>query len=84
MTYLWSEGDPVLVEADARGFPQRMTWQGRNHRVRQIANRWRVDEGWWFQHVRREYFKLITDSGLLLTIFHDLLSDSWCVQRLYD
>jgi hypothetical protein len=84
MTYLWVDGDPVLVETDELGLPLRLTWNSKRHPVSGIANRWRVDEGWWFQRVWREYFKLTTSSGMLLTIFRDMETDEWYVQRLYD
>lgn len=84
MTYLWLEGVEVQVTADAEGIPLRFIFRGQTHRVAAIANRWRVDEGWWAQRIWREYFKLTTTSGLLVTLFHNLLADTWFLQRLYD
>lgn len=84
MTYLWVDGDPVVIEADELGLPQQITWNGQTHEVAQITNRWRVDEGWWFQRTWREYFKLVTASGMLLTVFCDLETSEWYLQRLYD
>lgn len=84
MTCLWSEGDPCAVTLDADGLPARLTWRSGRHTVATITNRWRVDEGWWLRHTWREYITLTTDSGLLLTLFRDLDSGAWYVQRLYD
>jgi hypothetical protein len=84
MTHFWPEGEPVEVEADSLWTPVRLTWQGTVHPVETITDRWRVDEEWWRGRVWREYFTLITSTGLLMEIFHDLTADEWYVQRVYD
>lgn len=84
MTYLWAEGNPVEVETNPRGLPLRLLWCGQLHTVHRIASRWRVDEGWWLGRIWREYFKLTTDTGLLLTLFQDIENNEWFIQRLYD
>jgi hypothetical protein len=48
------------------------------------ARRWRVDTGWWQRRVWREYFTLTTTSGMLVAIYHDVLTGAWRLQRLYD
>ena len=84
MTHLWPDGLPIAVESDALGVPQRFTWRGQAHTVEIVANRWRVDEDWWRGRIWREYFKLATDTGLLVVVFRDLVSGGWYVQRVYD
>jgi hypothetical protein len=84
MTRLWPAGEPIQVECDSGGHPTAFTWQEREHIVQGIAKHWRVDEDWWQQHLWRDYFKLYTDTGLLLIVYHDLLSGRWHLQRLYD
>lgn len=84
MTFFWPDGLPVAVEADSRWVPRRLTWQARVHGVEMIVDRWRVDEEWWYARVWREYFTVITDTGLLIDVFHDLKTDTWYLQRLYD
>ncbi|MCZ7571729.1 MAG: hypothetical protein M5U01_24525 [Ardenticatenaceae bacterium] len=83
MTRFWPDGEPIAVAGDAEN-PRALTWQGRTHPVQGIANRWRVDEGWWHQRTWRDYFKLYTRTGLLVVIYHDLLTGRWYLQRLYD
>jgi hypothetical protein len=46
--------------------------------------RWRIDVDWWRGRVWREYFKLVTRTGLLVEVYHDLVGGQWYVQRLYD
>lgn len=84
MTRLWPRGEPIAVRSDAAASPQTFTWDGRTHRVQRIAKRWRVDQSWWRRRVWREYFKLTTQTGLLVVIYRDLLTGQWYLQRLYD
>ena len=84
MTHLWPDGLSIPVEADTLGVPHRFEWLGQTHRVEIVANRWRVDEDWWRKRIWREYFKLATDSGLLVVVFRDLVGGGWYLQRLYD
>lgn len=84
MTHLWPQGEPITVHSDAVLTPQHFTWQGHTHRVQQVAKRWRVDLDWWQARVWREYFKLTTQTGLLVIIYRDLLTGDWYLQRLYD
>ena len=84
MTRFWPDGLPVAATYDAAGVPLRLQWQGRTHTVAHIAQRWRVDEGWWRWRVWRDYWKLTTDSGRLLVVYHDLVRGEWFLQRLYD
>lgn len=84
MTLLWPEGELINVTSDALALPQTFLWQGQLHPVQQIAKQWREDQGWWKRRVWREYFKVATATGLLVIIYHDLLTESWYLQRLYD
>ena len=84
MTRLWPEGQLIEVAADAQGRPLTFTWRGRSHRVVEITRRWRVDVEWWRRRRWRAYYKLRSDSGLLVIIYQDLQEGEWYVQRLYD
>ena len=84
MTYLWAAGHPITVWSDTLATPQRFNWQRQTHQVAAITKRWRIDQAWWQQRVWREYFKLSTQSGLLVIIYRDLLTGQWYLQRLYD
>lgn len=84
MTHLWPQGEPITVQSDPLATPLVFIWQGQVHQVQGVARRWRVDQGWWRWRIWREYFKLITQTGLLVIIYRDLLSGTWYLQRLYD
>jgi hypothetical protein len=84
MTRLWVAGIILKVITTSSGDPVRLTWEGRLHVVEGIANSWRVDLGWWRLRIWRDYYKLYTTTGLLLVVYHDLISGQWYLQRVYD
>jgi hypothetical protein len=84
MTRLWLEGQLIAVLLNERAQPDAFTWQGQQHQVEHITRQWRVDGDWWCERVWRNYYKLHTDTGLLLILYQDLLSGQWFLQRLYD
>jgi len=84
MTRFWPEGDPIEVVAGDGGRPLHFTWREEEHQVEEITRNWRVDTGWWAQHTWRAYFKLVTDTGLLMIIYEDLANGGWYVERMYD
>lgn len=84
MTRLWKDGLAITVEADADGTPLRFTWDDKAHPVSRIVEQWRADTDWWRGRIWRMYFRLTTTTGLLVEVYHDLLADSWFMQRLYD
>lgn len=84
MSRFWADGLHITVVSDALFAPVSFTWQTHRHMVATILERWRVDEGWWKRRVWREYFTLTTHSGLLVLIYHDVRTDTWRLQRLYD
>ena len=84
MTLLWPEGILIEVYSDTTATPQAFVWQEQVHHVYTVTNRWRVDQDWWQRQVWREYFKLTTQTGLLVIIYQDLLNKHWYLQRLYD
>jgi hypothetical protein len=46
--------------------------------------RWKVEIEWWNQPVIREYWKALLNSTVLCELYHDLGSDEWFVERVYD
>lgn len=75
---------PINVQTDDDGTPLRLVVEGHTHAVEQVANHWRVDATWWRIRVWRDYFKLVTGSGMLVLIYHDILNGGWFLQRVYD
>jgi hypothetical protein len=84
MSRFWPAGLPIAVTLDALATPTAFTWRTQRHSVARVVERWRVDEGWWKKRAWREYFQLVTRSGLLVLIYHDVRSGQWRLQRVYD
>lgn len=84
MTRLWPQGVAIEVDCNRQGQPTRLTWCDQVHTVSHVAATWRVDLSWWRDRVWRNYYKVSTDTGLLLVIFKDLAGGRWFLQRLYD
>lgn len=84
MTHLWTGGQEISVQADAEAQPVSFVWFGRQHGIVRVCNAWRVHTGWWRQEVRRDYFKVQTEDGLLCVVYHDLLAGRWHLVRVYD
>lgn len=99
VTRLWPEGQPIAMTTLAttentdlfsrhgpaiEDVPSQFIWQGGTHLVSEITRYWRIDIDWWRERIWRAYFKLRTDTGLLVVIYLDLISGEWFLQRLYD
>ncbi|MDP9311614.1 MAG: hypothetical protein M3R24_12160 [Chloroflexota bacterium] len=84
MTQFWANGQPIAVRCDANAALELIHWSNQWQPVTHIAQRWRVDAGWWRLRTWRDYFKLTTGNGVLLVVYHDLLTDTWHLQRIYD
>lgn len=83
MTRLWIAGIPLQVGCEGAVLIW-FIWTGRKHPVAAVANHWRVDLGWWRLRIWRDYYKLTTETGLLVIVYRDLLTGQWYMQRLYD
>lgn len=87
MTRFWAAGQPVRMGADSLGTPLWFLWTGQRHNVIRVCRRWRVDEDWWKPegaHVWREYFIVVTDTGLLVVLYHNFVDDRWFISQVYD
>ena len=86
MTYVWLEGLPVEVETDSTGQPQYLIWNRKRHEVRRVLNRWIFHDLWWHEteQMWRDYYYLITKSGLMVIVFQNIVSGSWYIYRVYD
>jgi hypothetical protein len=85
MSYFWRDR-PIRVKTNPLGLPCSLVWRRQVHHVTRIDNHWRVDEGWWKEegHIGRDYWKLVTDSDLLVVIYYDLYRAGWYMYRECD
>ena len=85
MTHLWPQGEPLQIWG-AVSAPEGFLWHGGSHGIVEVTNRWRVHTRWWApgEALWREYWKVVTDSGLLCLVYRDLPEGNWFMARLYD
>ena len=73
---------PLVVTADAQGVPIQVQLGRRRLRVKQLVDRWLVEEGWWRkQNTCRLYFRVVLDDFRDLVVYRDLDSGQWWRQR---
>ncbi len=61
--------------------PVRVRFKKKTRNIEEITNVWRVDDSWWSRPASRMYYELELDGGSRITVFHDLLSDTWYRQN---
>jgi hypothetical protein len=83
MSYLWFPAQAIEIQLQVEKL-YAFKWRGRSHRVVWLAKQWRMDWGWWRLRVWRDYYKLLTDTGLLVLVYQDLLDGKWYLQQVYD
>jgi hypothetical protein len=55
-----------------------VTLSGRRLRVLQVQDAWRIDDEWWRERpVSRLYFSVALEDGRVVTVYRDLLQESW-------
>lgn len=73
---------PARVRVGAEGAPAAVEVRRRWRPVEVVQERWRVDEGWWWERpVSRMYWRLVLAGGRQITVYEDLAGKSWWVQR---
>jgi len=72
----------IQVEVDDKGRPAALIWQ-RREPVREVINRWWVDDDWWRVPISRMYWVVATPT-MLLEIYEDLRTGEWYLQRVID
>ncbi|MBA2364578.1 MAG: hypothetical protein H0V86_13705 [Chloroflexia bacterium] len=82
MSRLYDPEPPITVEVDDQGRPATVTWQ-RREPVREVVNRWRVDDDWWRVPISRTYYTVRTATALL-EIYRDDRAGDWYLQRVID
>ena len=74
----------VIVDVDGGGQPvavRRAEWP-RPRAVARVQDCWRIDDEWWRERpISRLYYALLLDDDLLVTVYHDLITECWFEQR---
>ena len=72
---------PIKVRTGAGGRPISLHFRRRTRRVEQILEVWQVDDEWWRDPISRRYAKLVLEDGRIVTVFRDLMSRRWYLQK---
>ena len=58
--------------------PVALRLHGRWFKVESVEDIWRIDDEWWRERaVSRMYYRCAVDSGMSVTVFHDLIDGKW-------
>ncbi len=68
---------------DDQGQPTALTWKQREP-VREVVNRWRVDDDWWRAAISRTYLWLRTSTMMPEVNCEDLCTGDWYIERVID
>lgn len=72
----------IEVEVGAEGAPVRLRLHGRWQDVCLARSSWRIDQHWWrAEPVSRLYYRVASEDGPPLTIYHDLVTETWARQE---
>lgn len=85
MTRLNASGEPLHMQAE-QGRPTAFGWRGETHQITKVNRHWRADFGWWDPNVciNREYWEVLTDTGVFCLIRRELPQEEWFLSRIYD
>ena len=63
---------------DGNGLPRAVRFEGAMQIVAAVQDRLRIDDEWWRERpVSRLYCQVQLERGRVLTLYHDLIGDSW-------
>ena len=90
MSPFWPHGAPIEIQAEDREVnapqaePHSFLWEGRLHRIQELSAHWRIHTYWWTEvEIWRDYWKVVTDTGLLCVLYQDLTQGHWYLERIY-
>jgi hypothetical protein len=72
---------PLRVRTGRGGRPRLLYLQSGVRKVLQIIEIWQVDDEWWRNPISRRYARLVLDDGTIVTVYRDLVSRRWYLQR---
>jgi len=84
MSPFWEDGLAISLEGEPSR-PGRFYWQWRWHQVDDVLYHWRVHTGWWTDgEIWRDYWEVITETGLLCVLYQDMVERTWYLERIYE
>ncbi len=84
MLRFWADGRKITAQCESDGTPLRFFMNGHCHTVEEVIKQWQLEDAWWAAAQSRSYFKVTTDTGLLVLLYWDWVREKWYLQRIYD
>ena len=84
MTKRSATSEKIEIETDAKGDPVGFDRNGRRQKIVAVNERWRLEDRWWGDEEKRCYYRVQTGRGSVFDIYHELVSDRWYLDRIYD
>ena len=78
-----AEFQPIRVRLDERNRPVALFWGSVEYQIERISNMYRVPGGSLEEPECHDFYE-ITTSGWLMRIYHNLQTDEWGIEELWD
>ncbi|MCA0453439.1 MAG: hypothetical protein LCI00_05650 [Chloroflexi bacterium] len=75
-----------MVQTNADGYPYLLLWDwfSGKQMIAEITDHWVVSDPWDDQWEKRDYYGVVTETGLALIIFLNGLTQAWYIQWVFD
>ena len=71
---------PIGVELNKDKLPVAITSQGKEKKVEEIGETWRIDDEWWRGQISRRYVEVMLVGGGHVVVYEDLIGGGWFMQ----
>lgn len=73
----------LIVQHDLQRTPISFKWRDQVHTVTLVSNHWRDDGHLGQTRFKRDYFKVTTDTRLLVHIYYDHFDKKWYIEESF-
>lgn len=85
------EPEQEWEQASKPGTPRSFVWRGQTYRVRTVWATWHLRDRWWAGGAAgqppasdRRYYRVQCTNGLQCDLYHDVVTDTWVLDRVHD
>ncbi len=70
----------IRVELNKENLPVAITVHGKEKKVEEIGETWRIDDEWWRDQIARRYVEVMLVGGGHVVVYEDLIGGGWFMQ----
>jgi len=70
----------IRVELNEENLPVTITFDGKEKKVEEIGETWRIDDEWWRDPIARRYVEVMLVGGGHVVVYEDLVGGGWYKQ----